>query len=406
MRKSNLDNLIFTWRSHLLPLIVWIAAVICTFFLFLHHSQQIEVIGIARGEIHKIGTSCDGRLKSLNVGLYEQVKAGQTVAVIDTVLDNQQLLEADLNQQLATAEAEIEHLTALSIQTLDSMMADRTDRQINLSSEMRRFLVDADQAKIKILEMKAQIASDQVLLDDAASEMKIAEKLLEEKAIAPYELQKAQVQYDSLKKKIEENQQVLEQAQLDFKQAQDRLSEFSGRQLTNPSVDSAVEVIQKQIGVQKVRKEGLIQQLEALKSRRAVELKAPIEGVVISIQNQANQAKLLRPGEDVIRRTGEVVRAGDSILEVAELKPSEVVAYISDSRLGQIREKIQVEIVKNRSPAQKIRCEVSLISPVIELLPEQLWVNQNTPQWGRPIIIKIPENIELVSGEIVGVRIL
>jgi multidrug resistance efflux pump len=406
MKILDFEKFSFNWRLHLLPVLIWLSAVIVISFLFLNQSERIEVVGIARSEIHRIGTTCDGRLKSLNVGLYQTVKAGQTVAVIDTVLDNEQLLEADLNQQLATAEAQIEYLTALAIKTQDTMMADQTERQINLSSEARLFLVDTDKAKIQILELKAQIASDKVLLADLESEVKISQKLLDEKAIAEYELKKAQVQYESLAKKIEENQRVLEQAEQAYKQAQERLSEFTNHQLTNPSVDSAVDVIKKQIEVQKVLKQGLAQQLEALKSRRAVEIKTPVEGIVISIQNRAKQATSLRPGEDVIRRTGEVVRAGDSILEVAELKPSEIVAYINESQLGQIQEKDKVEIVKNRTPAQKIRCEVLLVSPIMELLPEQLWLNPNTPRWGRPVIIKIPDNIELVSGETVGVRIL
>ena len=152
--------------------------------------------------------------------------------------------------------------------------------------------------------------------------------------------------------------------------------------------------------------DGLLKQLEALDSRRAVELKAPFDGIVIPIQGQANQAILRRPGEDVIRRAGEVVRAGDTILAIAELKPSEIVAYISESQLGLVREKTPVEIIKNRPPEQKARCEVTYVGPTMELMPEQLWRNPAIPQWGRPIIIEIPEGMELVAGEMVGIRTL
>jgi len=38
------------------------------------------------------------------------------------------------------------------------------------------------------------------------------------------------------------------------------------------------------------------------------------------------------------------------------------------------------------------------------LMPERLWVNPNIPEWGRPILIKIPPGLELVPGELVGVR--
>jgi multidrug resistance efflux pump len=361
---------------------------------------------MARGQVRQIAATCTGRLTDVRVNLFEQVDTGQTLAVIDTILDNEQLLEAELKSQLDTAIAEIEHLTAQLVPTQEVLLADEADREINRATEMRRFLVDADQAKLQIYELKAQIASDRVLLADLAAEVKITEALLEEEAVAPYELQKAKVQHDSLAKKVEENQRMLEQAERDLESAKQRLSDFSQRQLTHPSVDSALEVIRKEAAVQERLMDGLLKQLEALNSRRAVELKVPFDGVVIPIQGQANQTILRRPGEDVIRRAGEVVRAGDTIFAVAELKPSEIVAYISESQLGLVREKTPVEIIKNRPPEQKARCEVTYVGPTIELMPEQLWHNPAIPQWGRPIIIEIPEGMELVAGEMVGIRTL
>jgi hypothetical protein len=336
--------------------------------------------------------------------LFEQVKAGQTLAVVDTVLDNEQLLEADLQSQLTTALAEIEHLTAQLVPTQDTMLAEKADREINRVADLRRFIVDTEQAKLQILTLKTQIASDEIVLEDLAVEVKITEDLLKKEAVAPYELQKAKVQYESLTKKVSEYRRMLEQAEQDSEQAQQRLDAFFQRQVEHPSVDGALEVIRKEIRVQEEVMRGLFAQLDALKSRRSLELKSPFDGVVIPIQGQANQNILRRPGEDVMRRAGEVVRAGDPILALAELKPTEVVAYIGENQLGMVQEKTIVEIVKNRHPEQKARCEVTYVGPVIELIPQRLWRNPNIPQWGRPVMIKIPERLELVPGELVGIR--
>ena len=406
MKRINLKNYPFRLRLHLIPILVWLGAVACVIGLFTRRSQRFEVLGMARGQVRQIAATCTGRLKSLHVDLFEQVDAGQTLAVIDTVLENERVIEADLKTQLATAIAEIKHLTAQLVPTQELLMAEEADREINRTTELRRFLVDADQAKLQIYALKAQTASDRVILADLAAEVKITEALLEEQAVAPYELQKAKVQHDSLAKKMEENQRMLEQAEQDLESAKQRLSDFSKRQLTHPSVDSALEVIRKEAAVQEKLMDGLLKQLEALNSRRAIELKAPFDGVVIPIQGQANQTTLRRPGEDIIRRAGEVVRSGDTIFAIAELKPSEIVAYISESQLGLVREKTLVEIVKNRPPEQKAQCEVTYVGPTIELMPEQLWRNSAVPQWGRPIVIEIPEGMELVAGEMVGIRTL
>jgi hypothetical protein len=37
-------------------------------------------------------------------------------------------------------------------------------------------------------------------------------------------------------------------------------------------------------------------------------------------------------------------------------------------------------------------------------MPERLWRNPNLPQYGLPVLIKIPPGMELVPGELVGVR--
>jgi len=391
---------------HLLPVLVWLGAIACVIGLFSWRSQRFEVLGIAQGQVHQIAASCTGRLKSVPVNLFEQVEVGQTLAVLDTILDNEQLLEADLKSQLATAMAEAEHLTVQLVPTQEALLAEESDREINRAGQMRRFLVDVEQARLQILGLKVQIASDRIVLDDLAFEVKITEDLLEKEAVAPYELQKVRVQYDSLAKKVEENQRMLEQSEGDLKQAQQRLDEFIQRQMEHPSVDSSLEIIRKEIRVQEELMSGLLVQLETLKLRKSLVLKSPFDGVVIPIQGQANQTILRRPGEDVIRRAGEVIRTGDPILAVAELKPSEIIAYVNENQLGLVQKKTEVEIVKNRYPEQKARSEVMYIGPTIELMPERLWRNPNVPQWGRPIVIEIPERLELISGELVGIRTL
>jgi len=391
-------------RRHLIPVLVWLSVVACVVGLFTRRSRRFEVVGIARGQVRQIAVTCTGRLKSVPVGLFELVKEGQTLAVVDTVLDNEQLVEAELKSQLAAALAEIEHLTAQLVPTQEALLAEEADREISRVEEMRRFLVDVEQSRLQILSLRSQIASDRIILEDLAMEAKIVRDLLEQDAAAPYELQKVKVQYDSLAKKIEEDKHMLEQAKSDLGQAQRRHDEYARKHPFHPSVNDALDVIRKEIGVQEHLMDGLLSQLEALKSREALELKSPFDGVVIGMQANTNEVAMRRPGENVLRRTGEVVTAGDSIFAVAETEPSEIVAYVSEVQLGQVREKMPVELIKNTQPAQIARSVVIFVGPTAELMPERLWRNIAIPQWGRPIIVNIPEGLELVPGEIVGIR--
>lgn len=367
-------------RSHLrylLPVMVWLGAVICVAVLFYHRSQRFEVLGLAQGQVHQVAATCMGRLKSVPVELFDEVKQGQTVAVLDTVLDNEHI-----EAELATVTAEIEHLMAQLVPTQESLLAEATNLETNRVGDQRRFSVDVENARLRILELRALIASDQITLEDLALETKIAEELLKQGAIAPYQAQKAKVQYDTLAKKVKDNELLLEQAESDLSQAQQRRDEFAQRRLYHPSVDSALDVIRKAINVQEKRVE------ELLTRRVVLELKSPLDGVVSQIQ----------------RWQGEAVQANEMILTIAELEATEVIAYASEGQVNQIREGTAVELIKNSDPAQIARSQVISVGPALEQMPVQLWRNSNIPQWGRPFLVKAPPQMKLIIGERVGIR--
>jgi len=390
-------------RLHLLPILVWLAALACVIGLFTRRSQRFEIVGMARSPVLHVSVNCAARIRSVPVKLFENVKKGQTVAIVNTVLDNEQP-RIELQTQLDAILAEIEHLSAQLVPTQETLLAEESDRVINRIARMRTFDTDIESARIQILSLRSQIASDRIVLDDLAMEEKSARYLLEQKAIAPYEHEKAQVQYNALKKKIDENDNLLEQAKSDLTQAQQRRDEYAKSLPFSPSVDDALDVIRKQIAVQERLMDGVLAQLEALKARESLEIKAPIDGVIIPIEQQANEALIRRPGEKIIGQPGEVFTAGEPILSIAETRPSEIIAYIGDMLLGHVEKNMPVELIKDRVPPQIARSQITQIGPTMELIPERMWLNPNMPQWGRPVSIEIPEGLELIPGELIGIR--
>ena len=376
-------------HPHILPILVWLGAVACVVVLFRHRSQRFEVLGITQGRVYQVSAPVDSRLKIVSVELFEDVSKGQTLAALDNT---------QLNAQIATIHAEIEHLKSQLLSTQDTMLAEAANLETDAIAAQRRFNVDVENARLRILEQKTLIETDKVTLEDLAVEVKIATELLEKDAIAPYGLQKAQTLYNALAKKIEENGHLLAQAEQDLQQARQRRDEFAQRQPVHPSVDSALDTIRKQIAVQ----EKLIAELSV--QREALRITSPVDGMVIQIQVNANQAALCRSGEDVLRRPGEVVLAGDPILVVAETEPTEIVAYIGQEQLAKVKETMVVQLIKNTEPAQIASSQVVRLGPTMEQMPQQLWLNPNIAQWGRPVLIKIPPGLKLLPGETVGIR--
>ncbi len=108
-----------------------------------------------------------------------------------------------------------------------------------------------------------------------------------------------------------------------------------------------------------------------------------------------------------MRREGEVILAGEPVLAIAEASPSEIIAYANQAQIGQIQKGMEVTLIKKPTPPTKGRIDLSRIVHVgatMERKPERLWQNPNIAEWGLPILIAIPRNWELVSGELVGIR--
>ena len=389
MKRIDIRNYPFRLRLHLLPILVWLGALACVVGLLSRRSQRFEVLGMAQGQAHEVAATTPARITSVSVQLFDKVKKGQTVAVLNTVLEDEQP-RSQLQAQLETVLSEIERLAAQLVPTQDSLSADKADRENTRISDARRFSVDVENARLEILRLQAVVETDKINLEDLALDVKVAEKLVGEQVLAPFELQKAEAQYNALAKKIEENENLLDQANTALGQTLRRRDEYIQHQPHHPSVDSALEVIRKGISVQENRVDELVTQLENMDRRETLELKAPIDGVV----------------SHILHRQTEVVLAGEPILTIADGDITDIIAYAGSGLMGKVQEGMVVELIKNSEPT-KVEIEsseVTYVGPVVEQMPSQLWLNPSVPQWGRPFLIKAPAVMKLIAGERVGIR--
>jgi len=334
MTRISLGNYPFRLRLHVLPVLVWLGAVACVIGLFSRRSERFEVLGIAQGQVRQIAATCPARLNTITVQLFDKVAKGQTLAVLNSVLDDEQPRK-QLQAQLDTAASEIEHLLAQLVPIQDSLDAEKADRVATHISDARRFSVDVENAKLEILRLRALIETDKIALGDLALDVRITQELVDKQAVAPYELQKIQTQHSALAKKLEENEHLLEQAKVALEQAQQREEEYAQNQPYHPSAAGALDVIRKAITVQEQQMNELLVQLESLNSREVLALKAPFDGVV----------------SQILRRQTEVVLAGEPILTVTDANVTDVVAYAAENQMSQIRKGMAVELIKNNSPA-------------------------------------------------------
>ncbi len=378
----------------LLPVLVWVVAVGCIGVLFQRRVQRFEVLGIAQGQVRQIAATSTGRLTSVPVELFQHVRQGDVVAIINTVLDNEQL-----EAELAIASAKIGYLAAQLVSTKEAMLVEAAERGSDLLSTDRRYAVDVENVRLRILELQTQIETDRITLKDLATEVQIEQSLLDDKISSNgYNLHKAQVSYDASAMTIEGNEQLLLQANADLDQALARRGEFAMHQIANPSVDGALKVVRKAIAVQE-------KVVDALMARRKpVVLRSPIDGVV----SQILRRPVRRTGEGVVRqmlrRSGEVVTPEEPILTISATKPSQIIAYASEEQLESVRVGMTVQIVKRNDPLQIADSQVTYLGPIMEVMPQRLWQVDNIPEWGQPMLIKVPAGLKLIPGEMVGIK--
>ncbi|MHC4395538.1 MAG: HlyD family secretion protein [Planctomycetota bacterium] len=370
-------------RLHILPILVWLGAVGGVVLLLSYRTQRFEVLGLAQGQVRQISSTSMGRLKNVPVQLFEPVKEGDVVAIIDTVLDHKHL-EVELEAKKAVFLAEIRQLQAELKATHNRLTVEAENRENDMVDAQRRFYVDVVNARLRTLELKAVLEPERIRLDELELNAKIltARGASQQNSTILYEQRKLKKQYDALAIKIQQNQRLLTQAENDLQQAIERRDKFALRQPSNPTMDTVLAPIREAINIKQ-------EQIgEILTDRVALELRSPFDGIVSEIQ----------------RKSGEAVLAGEPILTISETKPIEILAYADQKLASRLQENMKVKLLKSSEPPQIASSQITHLGPGVQLIPEQLRKDPAVPEWGRPMLIKVPPDMKLMPGEIVGIK--
>jgi len=367
----------------------FLAAAAGAFMLFQYRSASFGIVGVVQGRISQVSATYDARIKSIRVQPYQEVRKGQVVAVLDDSL---------LTAQIATVSAEIARLRAEYAEDQSLLDADVRARLSRWDSENRAFSNDSAQLSVSIHELKAVLEYDRALLEGLHAAMDNAEQLVTSGLGPLADFQLAKAEYEAMAKKIEENDRLLARLQAERQTAEERLANHLPHRPVLPSRGTALEHLQKAIAVQ----EGLMLELQA--QRDEYVLLAPCDGIVIEIQGRPRDASARRPGEGGIRSPGEVVVAGQTVVAIAQGQPTEIVAYADDRQAPELSPGLPVKLTATGRRRQAALSEIVAVAPTVQRLPEALWLDPRLPEWGRPVLVRIPPGMTLRVGERVMVR--
>ncbi len=362
------------WRAHLIPGLVWLGAAIVVIWLFGQRGARTELRGIARAEQREIAAHCDGRVALVPVRLFEEVRKGQTLVVLD---------DDRIRATLATASAEAARLQA-ELHAVEMNLALRLASQdLDFTTEARRFAVDVERTRIDMLEQTVVIETGRLRLQRLQIELDRLRELRPNGSATSFEYDLAVVDHATTEKEIEEGEKTLLQLRVDLQAALTRQDTFGQRHQLPSGLEEMLAPLRAAVSVQESR----IAELSL--ERSALVLYSPLDGAV---------------GE-ILRGEGEVIQVGEPILTVVASHPADVVAYVTAGEAEHIRTGTpsELEMLRFPRPSERIGSQVINIGPAVVQLPVRLWRNPAVPEWGCPIRLSIPTGIQLRCNEMVAV---
>ncbi|HPO13901.1 MAG TPA: HlyD family efflux transporter periplasmic adaptor subunit [Candidatus Hydrogenedentes bacterium] len=352
-----------------MPALVWLTAVVA--LVFLGQRQMVRSMVIpGMVEIREMGVApfAEGALRSLSVNLYDTVKAGQVIGMMDDTLINGELITAEAGLKKIRAELEAERIRT----TLTA--AQQTD-------ETRRFFLDMEQNRLDILDRFSTLEADRTNMIRLESMIKQGRELVEAGILDPSTFEQDRLTYEALKSGVEEGDKALAEMKAQNEASAKYIPEHPAQSL-DAQLATALKLISEAIDAQEL----CIQ--EILERQKKLVLRAPFDGKVAQI----------------FYGPGATVPVGMPVLTVAESEGRRVVAYVDENALISLKEGDTVEVFHNTNPRQVVLAKVLKTSPIVAEFPLHLRRNPALAQWGHPVLMgELPPGM-FFPGQAVSVR--
>ena len=347
------------WRRKFLPVVVWAAALVAIAVLFGRHPVSEDATGVVVLREIPVAPVVSGRVERLAVGLFDEVEAGQVVALLDD-----SLIRAEV-----TAERERLTLEAAAIER-DAL------------NDERRFALAEAEARLDLLDREMQHAVNVSTLDWLKPLLERQELLARELIVDQATVDEMRMQYEALEAEVRESAVAREASAARLEQAQ-TLKHAMAPDALLPQEEMALAPLEAAIAVQQAHIQFLHEQ------RANMVLIAPVDGHIARI--------LAEPGA--------VAAADMPVLVVTAKGGDQAVAYMPEHLARNIPVGSRVRVASRRLPRRTVEAKVLKVSPQIEPYPLQLQPGPNVLRWGAPVLVgQLPEGF--LPGEVVNVRFL
>ena len=304
--------------------------------------------------------------------LFDAVSDGEIIARLD---------DAPIKAALFTLDQERTQLAAqVSAAEQEYLLGERALQQ-GRQQEFIRLTIEYERLRLDVLDRRTQIAVDQVDLAKRDIVIGFNDRLRHTGVIPEVELIEVERLRDIVRERIQQTTRSLRESTDQAIRSRRRLDSLAD--IGVPELTSLLAPLRAAVLVQQARIRELEIQLQGLAIR------APMSGIVM----------------EVLRRPGQSVQPGDPVLRLAADHGRYVVSFVRQEINWRPTEGAMVTIRERRPNGRSAKAVVQRIGPqVIPVSAHQLRT-QGTPEWGLPVQLALPAELDLAPGELVDVHI-
>ena len=357
-----------------LPVLIWVFALLTSAWMLRTRANTVEYIGIARTLRHDIVAGETGMVRTVAVDLLDHVDKNDVIVVLDD-----HAILASLN----TAEAELQALTAEVKVAGAGTGRSAVGSTADLAAELRRFQVDAEERRIKLLELKVEIETAEIERQRLDLRYHHIRELFDKEFASQAELDDARLQRDAVAARVARSNALFARLNKEYAAAAERSETFEQRLPTDEQRDEALQILRASVQAQAAR----IQELE-LRRERLI-LKAPADGQVVRVW----------------KHDGATVLPGEQIVSIVQAESREIVVYVPERDARIVDQVDKARITRSTLEPQIIDARVVSRGSAVEMFPERIWSRRGVPEFGRSAIVSVGTATRLLPGEVVAVQL-
>jgi len=343
-------------------IILWIAALAVVFYLFSNWHIDKQFIGIVERKSHQIGTQESGKVQTMMITVGEQVEKDQLLSMLDI---------SDLNAQLSQLKKELTGIQEMAAAQRDLY-----------SITAQRVLLQMDNEASDLMDRLSMIEAKSTELAGLNAEIERLQKA--EKAGLGYsrDMSALVLQRDALASYLREQSKDLESQK-------EKLAKT--RQSRKMMEEADIDSISKSLLIEQMEyRESLHRELAATEHRITLRtILAPCDGYIT----------------EIFALPGDIVSAFQPVIIIEELKPRFLDVYIPESSDLTPESGMHVEIYSSRDDIYDTAGIITFVHPGFAQASERVSFRGQV-FWARKVRVQLPEDHQLIPGEVVNVRLL